>query len=197
MFESLTALENVYAGCAILGGSGFGIWMILQLFGVASEVSADVDAGVDFDGVDSSSDLSFKLVSFQGITAFFLMFGLVGLALSRGDSGMLASMLGALAAGFAAVFVMAKIFQFARKLHSSGTITMEDTIGGKGIVYLTIPEGGQGKVQITTAQKRFMELNAVSEDGDAIETGVQIHVVKYISGSTVSVKRTLSDEGEE
>jgi membrane-bound ClpP family serine protease len=64
---------------------------------------------------------------------------------------------------------------------------MSEAIGVRGSVYLRIPEGGIGQVQIELggALKTY---NAKSEDGQGIATGDFIEVVDTIT-STLVVKR--------
>jgi hypothetical protein len=42
----------------------------------------------------------------------------------------------------------AKLFQFAIGLQSSGTLATADAVGSSGTVYLKIPKGGTGRVNI-------------------------------------------------
>ena len=196
MFDSLTALENFFAVCAILGGTGFVVWLVLNLIGIGSEVSADADAHIDVGHVDGSTDLSFKILSFHGITGFLMMFGLIGLAMSKSNTGNPLAILGAVGAGVGSVWVITMIFNAAKRLQSSGTIDMRDTEGQPGLVYLTIPKEGTGKVQVTVRTK-MMELNAVAEDGGEIRTGERIRVIRYVSGNTVSVEKATPEKGKD
>ncbi len=100
-FESLKPIEKVFLISAILGGAIFVVRLILFFIGMGhhgvdadtgfdadvghmGEVGHDVgDAHGDLHGHADETESSFKFISLQGITAFFMMFGLVGLALSR------------------------------------------------------------------------------------------------------------------
>ena len=79
----MVGLDSVYIGCAVLGGLLFFVQLVMQFLGH----HADVDVGGGHVGmphdVSGTADTSFKLLSFQGLTAFFMMFGLVGLAMHR------------------------------------------------------------------------------------------------------------------
>ena len=80
------------------------------------------------------SDLSFKLVTIQGITAFFMLFGLTGMALKRmhllGDVQPLAV---AAAAGIAMTYVQAKFMTMLYKLQSSGKLAQKDVDAAKAM----------------------------------------------------------------
>ena len=93
--SDMNGLEKIFAVCAIVGGVLFIIRLVLQFMG--GDFDADAADGLDgLDGVDGldgadadfdveigDTDYSFKLISFQGLTAFFAMFGLVGLAMLK------------------------------------------------------------------------------------------------------------------
>ena len=79
----LTWIETVYWASALIRGILF--VFRAALFFIAGDVD-DLDGIVDGDADIShgETDLSFKLLSLQGLTAFFMMFGLTGLALVSG-----------------------------------------------------------------------------------------------------------------
>ena len=51
-------------------------------------------------------------------------------------------------------------------LQSDGTIDMDDSIGSVGTIYLRIPEGGSGQIQVESGNA-MRTYNAKSEDGHA------------------------------
>lgn len=210
LLENLNGLELLFAGCAVFGTVLFIIRLILMFSGMGGEDAhsadaGDVDAG-DFDGmadVDGGdfdagdmdhagemhdSDLSFKLLSLQGITAFFMMFGLVGWAVIRqGQYPALVPIAAGTVAGLLTVWVMKKIFQFATALQSSGTMNLQNAIGQEGTVYLTIRPGQSGKVQVSV-QNRLSVLEAVTDGSEEIKTGQSIRVVRVLAGKLVVEK---------
>ena len=106
-FASLGATEKVFAGSAIVGGIFFLVWLVLQFVG--GDTDGDLHDGDGVGDVSGDADLSFKVLSFQGISTFLTMFGLVGLASSResGFSPFVSSALG-VAAGLAMAWVVAE-----------------------------------------------------------------------------------------
>jgi membrane protein implicated in regulation of membrane protease activity len=195
---SMTGVDWVFLVSAIVGGCLFLVRLIMMLVGLGH-------GGVDFShgdigGVDLShgpisgessgdSDMSFKLLTIQGVTAFFMMFGLVGLAMRRENAiGPGWSVLGALAAGLLAVYIVDRLFALMKRLQSSGTLNMQNAVGQEGLVYLNIPADGLGKVQVAV-QGRQMVLEANAEDKMPIKTGERVKVVQVVSGNVMVVKK--------
>ena len=196
-FESLSAVEKIFFICAVLGGVMFILRLLLSLFGGHhdADMGGDVDGGFDVHDVHDvhdaphDSDASFKILSLQGLTAFFMMFGLVGLALSRQSRwATMWATLGAFIGGLAAMWVMAKIFKGMTKLQSDGTMDIQNAVGQEGTVYLTIPAEGEGKVQVTV-QGSLRELTAVSKYKTEIKTGERIVVDSVTSANVLVVKK--------
>ncbi|MFH1421846.1 MAG: NfeD family protein [Planctomycetota bacterium] len=203
IFAGTTGLEKIYLVCAIVGGILFAIRLLFFFIGGAGDadvdadvdidvdvdIDADIDADVDYAEIGQGSDVSFHLLSFQGITGFFVMFGLVGFALVRqGNVGSSVSIIGALAAGFLTLYVIAKMMSFMKGLQSSGNVDITNAIGQEGSVYLTIPPGGIGKVQIRVSD-RLREFEATSEDKQELKTGENIKVVKIAGSNLLVVKK--------
>ncbi len=182
----MDALTLTFTICAVLGGALFLVRLILQFIGGFGVAADEIPTGHhDVSG----SDFSFKVLSFQGITAFLLMFGLAGRALLHGSAlapGI--SILGASIAGFGSVWLIAKLFRLAKGLQSSGTQSLGDAIGAEGTVYLNIPAGGIGQVQVY-AHGRQLVHDAQAEDNGAIPTGTNIKVTA-LNGRTFVVKAT-------
>ena len=64
---------------------------------------------------------------------------------------------------------------------------MKDAVGAEGKVYLSIPENGTGRAMITVGGS-LREFDAVSADGQRLETGLPVKVVR-VDGNTVVVAR--------
>ncbi len=191
--SDVTALERVFIVCAALGGCLFVVRMLLMFISgmghgdVTGTGHGDVGGaghdgsvggGTAHHGGSSDSDVSFRALSFQGLTAFFMMFGLVGWAMIR-ESRYSApiSALAAAGAGLGTVWLLKFLFESAGKLQSSGTLNMNNAVGREGTVYLTIRPGQVGKVQIAV-QNAMETLDATTEQSDEIKTGQRVKVVK-------------------
>ncbi len=181
-------------GLDLDGGMDLAGGMDLDLDGVP-DVDFDGDIGdlgdVDVAGMDeayTNTDVSFKFISLQGLTAFFMMFGLAGLALSKSAQPDLVSLGGGIIAGAFTVWVLSRIFIGAQKLQSEGTLNMQNAIGLEGTVYLRIPAGDIGKVNLVL-QGALKEFNAVAADKQPIKTGERVRVLGLTAGETLVVER--------
>ena len=188
MFSQYSGVEIFFLICALVGSCFVIIKFIMQFIGMDHDVHTDMDiGGHDFDGHHSDSDVGFKLLSLHGITSFLMMFGLVGLALYRqSNMGIIISMIGAVIAGLMAVWVIGKLFVFITSLKSSGTISIDSTVGAQGKVYLKIPENGTGRVLINV-NNSLREYDASSNDKKGISTGTPIRVV-WVDGNVLVVE---------
>jgi len=203
--QTLTRLEQTFFVCAAVGGVLFLVQLVMVSLGGGD---AGGDAGGDF-GADAGGhfgdatagggtdfahgahhsgwDQGFKLLSYQGLVAFFMLFGLVGLAMSRGSGlGGAISVLGATAAGLLGMLLVAKIFRLFLGMQSSGTISLQNAVGRTGRVYLRIRAGAKGQVEVAF-QGRLRVCDARSADRTEIPYDAQVEVTG-IEGSTLIVK---------
>ena len=188
----LTWIEIIYWASTIIGGTLFILRVIMMFLGgsvgddaldTALDTGGDVSAGESAD-----ADLSFQLISIQGLTSFFMMFGLVGLALLKAGLPILITVLGGILAGLATVAITGLVFSQMKRLQTDGTIRIQNTIGSEGNVYLTIPKSGTGQVQII-AQGSLKIFDAVSSNKSVIATGEKVHVVGVTGGNTLVVEK--------
>jgi membrane protein implicated in regulation of membrane protease activity len=201
-WNELTGVDTFFVICATIGGVFFMFRLVLQFAGVFgdADMDHDVDADVDVhdlgDHVDGSidhadavgpADFSFQLFTFQGLTGFFLMFGLVGYAARRQfNAGMTVSLVAAIAAGLLMVLLISWLFSFFRKMQHSGTLDLKNAIGSSGRIYLTVPGQGTGKVEVKF-QGRVSVLDAVSRDNVELKTDTRVKVVDVVSGNMLVV----------
>lgn len=194
LFDDYVGMEWFFLLCALIGGVLFIFRLILQFVGGDADVDGDIDIDVDMDGdIDADtggdSDVSFRLLSLQGVTSFGLMFGLVGLAMMR-QSGQDAvrALAVATAAGLATVWLMKWIFNKAKVLQSSGNIKMKNAIGKEGDVYLTIPSHGTGKARVSV-QNHLKVWDATTDNNQEIKTGERVRVTGVVSGNVLIVEK--------
>jgi membrane protein implicated in regulation of membrane protease activity len=150
-------------------------------------LDAALDAGDVSSDHSTDGDASFKLLSLQGLTSFFMMFGLVGLALLRTNLPAMVSVIGGTIAGLASFWVLSLIFAQMKRLQSEGTIHVQNAVGAEGSVYLTIQKNGTGQVQIVT-QGALKIFDAISKDKLLLATGDKIRVVG-VDGNTLVVEK--------
>jgi len=199
-FTGMPALEKLFLVSAIIGVILVTLRLALQFLGgdvdaeaggmdVGADVGGDVDIGMDVDTDVGGPDAGFTMLSFQSISGFVMMFGLVGLALHRQSGvGNTLSILGGTIGGLCMVWILAKLMSSMMKLQSSGTLDYRNIIGEEGEVYLTVPGDGIGKVQVV-AQGRLVVMNAKSQEDADIKTGARVQVVKVVSGNMLVVRK--------
>lgn len=190
-YEGLTGFEKIYAACAVFGGCLFLLRTLLMFLGHHGDVSGDMSGGVDVHDVagHGDADASFKVLSLQGLTAFFMMFGLVGLALSRqSPAGEIGSLIGGVAAGVATVWLIGRIFIGMKNLQSDGTLRVANAVGQEGTVYLPIAPGRTGQVQMTV-QGQLRVFDASAEGDQSFQTGDRVRVTRVTGASTLVVQK--------
>ena len=184
----LTWIEIIYWLSTIIGGTLFLLRLGMMLIGggVSDEV---LDTALDDAGSGGhDADVSFKLMSVQGMTSFFMMFGLVGLAMLKANLPVLLTLIGGIAAGLVTVAITGIVFSQMKRLQTEGTIDIQNTIGTEGSVYLNIPKEGTGQVQLI-AQGSLKIFDAMSKGKTALVTGEKIRVVGVTSGNTLIVEK--------
>lgn len=188
MFESLeTGLDAVFLFCAVIGGTVFVIQTILQFIGFAGAEQGDLDMGLDADldadaGLSDhgphDSDSSFRYLSLQTLSTFFMISGLAGLAMHRQSAFPAYMSIGvAVGAGIIAVRIVAYIFQGMFSLQSKGNADMSTAVGTLATVYLQIPKAETGQIEVVVGSRRRI-CEAVNESNDAIPTGASVRVVR-------------------
>ena len=188
----VTGLDLLFASAALVGGLLFIAWFFLLMIGGLAGGLLD-GVGVD---VDMGADLSFKAFTFQGIVAFVLMFGLVGLALSRSDMHQMVALLAGTAAGGASMWTMGKMFQVFYSVQSSGNMNIDNAVGKNATVYMRIKPGEVGQVQVEV-QGAMRTLDAVAKDPEAyFKSGDTVTVKEIIAGRMVVIPYGQTSESE-
>jgi membrane protein implicated in regulation of membrane protease activity len=186
-YDGLTLFQKVFAICAVVGGTVFVLRTLMLFIGISHDVG--LDGATDVHVGLNDSDVSFHFLTIHGITAFFLMFGVVGLTISKyyAISQWLA-LAGAAAAGLITMWLIAKIFSSMVRLQSDGTVRMANAVGQEGVVYLNIPVDGIGKVQITIqGGLRIFEARARSQE--KLKTGDRVKVLEVTPENMVIVEK--------
>ncbi len=185
-------LELIFGICALVGAFLFLLWFVMMMIGGALSDVVDGVSGGDFSLGDA--DLSFKALTFQGISAFLMMFGLVGLAVFRTSDYQALSVIAGGGAGGASMWGVAKMFDWFKSFETSGNVDIGNAVGSTGEVYVKIPANGRGQVQVTF-QGALRTHDALSTTGAALSTGSLIRV-KEIAGSMLIVEPLRPDSEE-
>ncbi|MBC7789891.1 MAG: hypothetical protein H7Z74_08085 [Anaerolineae bacterium] len=177
-------MTSIFLLCAVVGGGVLVIQFALTLFGVhhGGDLPHDAhDVGV------SHAHEGLNLFSVRAISAGVAFFGLTGLGALRLGWSTLVSLLAAVAAGGAAMLLVALALRSMLRLESDGSIRMENALGVEAQVYVPIPgeRAGAGKVTLTI-QGRTVECQAVTR-GEALTTGTAVLVVDVLGADKVEV----------
>ncbi len=134
----------------------------------------------DFSNTDSADSLGgdLRIFTVRGFVAFFAVFGWAGAALTEGGMPLWFALIGAFAAGGAAMVLIAWIMKAVLKLQSSGNINPRNSLGKSAEVYITVPgnRSGTGKVNLII-QERYSEMDAVTDGEKDILPGREVTVV--------------------
>ena len=210
-WESLSALQQVFAWFAVPATLVLIIQTVLVLFGIGDQGTdaGGLDGG--FDGMDGSADGGMDgigldigdsdhggmhvgspdglaLLSVRGIVSFFTVGGWAGIVVAGLIASPFLSVVAALVAGFAALYGVALLFKWASMLQSAGNVSLKYAVGKTAEVYITVPaeKQGFGKV-LVTFQGRFTECDAVSDAPVALKAGQRVKVVGLADEDTLIV----------
>jgi len=184
----MTQAEWFFLACAIVGGVVFLVRMVLMFVGMGGDGDLDSFAGPDAPEADQTSDESFRFLSIQSMSSFFLMFGLVGLTILRNGGAVWLAYAGAIGSGGITVWLVSLLFKGMRRLQSDGTLRINNAIGQEGTVYLTIPANGSGQVQVAVqGALRIFEARSVKKV--ELRTGERIRVVEVAAGNILLVEQ--------
>jgi membrane protein implicated in regulation of membrane protease activity len=200
-------METIFLVCAVVGGTLLVCQFLLGLLGVGHHdlgghdvhVEAAHGAGHDAHAHDQDHDehhtgLFTGVLTFRSMVAALAFFGLAGMAAHSGGLPAPQSLLIAVAAGVAALFLVAFVMRSLSRLRADGTVRIDRAVGQTGTVYLSIPgrNSGTGKVHLKL-QNRTVEYCAVTAV-DELPTGSLVVVVSVSGPGTVEVAPALSSE---
>ncbi|MEZ6243873.1 MAG: hypothetical protein R3B57_12625 [Phycisphaerales bacterium] len=146
-----------------------------------ADVPADVagaDAGHAHDGGHPGAE--FGWLSIQTIAAFAMGSGWMGLAAMRALEVQFGiAILIAIAAGFAVAWLMVTLMRTFLKLQRSDNISLDQTVGLEGTVYVMIPPTGQGRGRVTVViDEHRREFDAVQDGPEVIPWNVRVRVIR-------------------
>ncbi len=154
------------------------------------DVDIDTDIDVDFNtDVDISADMtdisghvvpnydSLRLLSVQGLLAFFAVFSWMSIALMSVNVPVIGAVVIGILAGVAAMYGVAVLVKSMKGLAENGTVNFKNAIGENAVVYMPIPANAKGEGKVTlTFQGRFMECTAITHDDTMLTTGQSVRV---------------------
>ncbi len=182
--KSLSITEHVFFWIAVAGSAALIIQIIILLCSFAG-VDADMS---DFDGdVDTDGGLSF--FSLKAITAFFALGGWCGFATASAVDNVWAPVLVAFGTGAIALVGVGFAMRGIAKLQCNGNLVKDKLKGAEATVYVTIPamRAGRGKITLT-AQGKYMELDAVTDDAEKIPVDTPVRILSYTDDFVIVVR---------
>ncbi len=182
-WDALSTYQQIYWGIAVPFTLIFIIQTVLTFIG--SEIDAD-----DMDA-DGDTEMGFQFFTIKNFVAFFTIFGWTGLACLDSGYSLPLTVIVSLVAGLIMMTVMAAIFFFFSRLTDSGTMDINNAIGGVGEVYLTVQakRGNVGKVSIMV-QGSLRELEAITDDEQDLKNGMVIEVREVINGNLLLITKS-------
>lgn len=176
------------------------IFLLIGFGGDESMDAIDADGADSFDVVNDESFLSLggiKIFSLRGALAFLSVGGWLAMALDYTLDTWLAGIIG-LFGGALTAFLIALAFHYALKMQRSGNINYKKAVGHVGTVYMRIPakRTGFGKINLTL-QERYVEISAITDDGETINTGLPVKITGLEDSSTVIVERYNPKKGKD
>lgn len=179
-FLALSAAEKTYFIIAAVASIFLVIQIIIMLFSLGGG-DIDMDGGFDSPDMIDDTDGGLSFFTIKGLTAFFALGGWCGFAAqtSLGDN-IWTPILIALATGTVALLGVGFAMRGIAKLQCSGNLVKKNLIGTVATVYVSIPEKRSGRGKITlTAQGSFMEIDAMTDDGERIPVDSTVEIVEY------------------
>jgi hypothetical protein len=188
-----TGLELMFGISALIGGVLFLLWLILiVVLGGIGDIAEGV-LGINIDAM--GADASFKALTFQGVMAFMMFFGLTGIIVLQADGPEFLAVIVGGASGAGSMYATGKVFQFFIALQAEGTVEIHDAVGSTGTVYLRIPKGGTG--QVSVSQKGSLrQYDAKSTDGSLIPNEETV-IIKDVVGTVLMVEPAVYSVSDE
>lgn len=176
-YTSLSVLEQVFFWISVVASVLLVVQIILML---CSFAGVDSDADGAFDG-DMDTDGGLSFFSMKGITAFFALGGWCGFATATYLPGNVwAPILIAFLTGSAALVGVGFAMKGISRLQCSGNLVTEKLAGLTATVYVSVPASRAGRGKITlTAQGKYMEIDAVTDEEEKIPTDEQVTIINY------------------
>ncbi|AKL94203.1 hypothetical protein CACET_c06930 [Clostridium aceticum] len=194
--SEVLVLEQIYWYLAIPFTVLFIIQLVATFLGLGD---GDGIEGVE-EGLDLDSDLEFEsslnLFTIRNFITFFTVFGWSGITFSNAGMGTFSTLLLSTILGIIVMLIVSVLFYFTMKLTHNGNMQIEYAKGATCQVYIRIPakRNGTGKVSITL-QDTFRELDAMTDEEEAIPTGTVVQVKDVLSNSILLVEKiTRGDE---
>jgi len=180
-WQALDLEMQIFYGIGIISLFSLLLQMVLLLFGGMDDHSDISNVG------DHSSGLG--VLSFRGITAFFLGFGWAGVIALKAGLGLAAAIAIGLGTGGVLMIGIFLLMTSLMRLQSSGSLNYNNAVGEVATVYVTIPPDRKGGGQIEVMiQGRLATAEALQKGATPLSQGEKVRVLETIGKSTFIVE---------
>ncbi|GHV04727.1 hypothetical protein FACS1894217_00470 [Clostridia bacterium] len=189
-WNELGALGRILACAAIPGTILMAIQTVLLLIGgdLGPDADGNADIGDDPSDLAQSSD-GLQVFTVRGVIALLAIGGWTGLAVWGSTRSEVPTIISAVLAGTAALVLAAFIVKWSLKLQETGNVNPRNAIAQLATVYIPVRPNRESTGRVTlTLQGRFVEMDAVTDDGGTLKTGETVQVVGLQGSSTLVVK---------
>lgn len=194
-------MMTAFLVCAAFGGTLLICQVAAGLFGIGAD-HTDIDHDHDFTGDHAEHDHEHDhehgnwflgLLTFRSVVSAVLFFGLGGLTANYYDLHDAAQWGVAVLAGFGALYSVASLMNFFKRLRHDGAVRIKKAVGHTGTVYLRIPGtySGPGKVTLMM-QNRTVEFDAYTAHAE-LPTGTPVRVIAVRGPDCVEVEHLTSE----
>jgi membrane protein implicated in regulation of membrane protease activity len=175
------------------------------ILGGHGDHDADHDVGHDADhdgssGDDSSTNgeihslFSVPVFSVRGIALLATGFGGIGFLVHVNTGKVLFSTASALFGGYIFAFIVLYTLKLFKAQQANSLVNMSSAIGGRGIVTVSIPEGGLGEVSMVVSGVEMFR-PARSHDGMPVKAGTSVEVTRVTGGTVVVSPSEVASPG--
>ena len=180
-WEQLRLIGQIYFVLGCVASALLLIQFILLLIGFSGDGDIDIgDGGPDFDG---DADGGIGIFTLKGLVGFFAIGGWVGVACVLGGLADGWTIAVSIVCGLVAFVAIGFAYKAIRKLQADGAIDNRNAIGKVAEVYLKIPAKGEGHGKLSIVlQGKLVEMDAVTDETEAIPTGKDVKVISLVGG---------------
>jgi hypothetical protein len=147
------------------------------------------DGGAEIGDGASIGDATATALSVQGLLAFLMGFGWGGLACLRAlEWSGPASVGGGVGTGLVFIAMTVLVLRVARRLQSSGNISLGRLVGSEAEVYTAIPAAGKGLGRVRTVVDERERFVSATTSGEGIAPRTRVTIEKVNGDNSVTVR---------
>jgi len=196
MLDSLFENGGIWFSVPAILGT---VYFLFQIFmgGIGGDLDVGADLDVDLDtgvGHGDAPGAEVGVLSLQSLSAFFMASGWSGFAALRLlDFGITGAVMIALISGVVFAWALVWIMRKMLRLQNSGNVSLGQTMGLDGDVYIQVPPAGQGSGRVKLIMgTRQREFSAVQAGSEPIASRTRVRVVHADSATNTLTVEAVS-----